>query len=215
MNKKIVISLVLMLALTLSACGKKEETVSKNKEVKQKIENLERNSLVDWLRGDKTVECTIQSEGGDIVVTTKGDSSYMEEIPFMSPDSQGEMPKAGNGAMLTIGDWTYMWDKETKKGTKMNMKEMEEFTEENEEGIEEEDDQVGKMAEQWEDSGFEYDCKEVKVDESLFREPKDIEFNDLSEKMREFNESSKKIQEQAEAGEEIDMEELEKMMKGL
>ncbi len=168
--------------------------------------------MLDWLKGGKVVECTIKSPEGNIVVKTKNEAVRMEGVPYFSTNSSGEMPEAGNGIMLTIGDWTYTWDKVTKKGTKMNMKELEKIApEEDESGPEEWDD----IAEEWDDSGFEYDCKEIKADDALFEEPSDVDFQDLNEMMSGMTEMSDKLQEQAENGEEINMEELEKMLQGL
>jgi hypothetical protein len=137
----------------------------------------------------------------------------MEGIPFVSADSRGEMPESGNGVMLILGDWTYMWDKTTKKGTKMSMREMDAMTEGFEE--EEEEDDFDAMTEEWENSGFEYECREIKEEKGMFVEPSNIEFQNLNEMMGGFSDTGNKIQEQIDSGEEIDMEELEKMMQGL
>ena len=215
MNKKIVITLLLLLAFSLSACAKKEETKQVENNVKKGgMQVVENKSLKDWFGGDKTVECRIKSPEGDIVVTTKGDNSYIEGVPYISADYQGEMPEASNGVMLTVGDWTYMWDKVTKKGTKMNMKELDEISGDigEEEANNEED--FDSMAEEWEDSGFKYDCKEVKVGDDFFMEPKGVEFKNLNEMMGGYMGSSNKIQEQINSGEEIDTEELKKMIEG-
>ncbi|MDA3840323.1 MAG: hypothetical protein PF572_04500 [Patescibacteria group bacterium] len=220
MNKKIVITLLLVLALSLSACSKKEEEKQVENNIKEGgMQVLEKKTLKDWFSGDKVVECTIKSPEGDVVVTTRGEDSYMEGVPYISTDSQGEMSEATNGAVLTVGDWTYMWDKDIKKGTKMNMKELDERAGVIEEEYESDDGDFDSMAEEWEDSGFEYDCKEVKNSDSLFEEPKDVEFQNLNDMMGGIMDTSNKIQEQIDMGEEIDMEELnmeelEKMMQG-
>ena len=104
MNKKILIGLIFVLSLSLSAFGKKEENTNVQKELeKAGIEVVERNSLSDWFGGDEVVKCIIKSPEGDIVVTTKGEDVYMEGVPFVSADSQGEMADPINGVMLTLG----------------------------------------------------------------------------------------------------------------
>ena len=215
MNKKILISLILVLSLSLVACGKKEEEKQvENKAKEGGIEILEKKSLSDWFGGEKVVECTIKSPEGDIVVITKGEDVYMEGIPFLSADSQGQMPEAKNGAMLTLGDWTYMWDKTTKKGTKMNNKEMEEMMGEMEEEEEEEVSEFTEMTEEWEDSGFEYNCREIKEDKNLFKEPSDIEFDNLNDMMGGIKNMNDIMQGQ-DTGEGMDMDQLEKMFQGI
>ena len=215
MNKKIVIGLILVLGLSLSACGKKD-TDSTFKEVlkEEGVEVVERNSLSDWFGGDEVVKCTIKSPEGDIVVTTKGEDVYMEGVPFVSSDSQGEMPDAVNGVMLTLGDWTYMWDKVTKKGTKINNKEMEEMMGDYEDEEMEDEDEFSEMSEEWEESGFEYDCREIKEDKDMFREPSDVEFNNLNDMMGGLK-NMNDIMGGQDAGEEMDMDQLEKMFQGM
>jgi len=217
MNKKIVITLIFIFGLSLSACGTKKEAVD-NKRIDnntKKVESVKKNSLMDWLKGGKTVECKIKTPEGEIVVKTKGQTSYMEGVPSFTPGLGEGAEMNNNGVVLTVGDWTYMWDKITKKGTKMNIKEMEDLTG----GALEEEEAVqgdfSEMTEEWSDMEYEYDCKEIKADDSIFKAPKDVQFEDMNEKMRSFKDQSKRIQEQAASGGQIDQEELEKMIQGL
>lgn len=214
MKKKIIFILVLFMALSLSACGKKDDKASMDENAQKAAEVFENKSLLDWLKGGKTVECTIKSPEGNIVTTTKNDAVRMEGIPYFSMDSSGEAPKPENGVMLTVGDMTYTWDKATKKGSKMNTREMDEIydVEERDEAEPEGWDEIAKS---WDESGFDFDCKEVNVDNDLFEEPKDVDFQDLTEMMKGFADISDKMGEQAENGEPMDMAEFEKMMQEL
>ncbi len=178
--KKIIIVLILfILPFVFSGCKKKAEKVEQEVRKTGGVEVLENKSILDWLKGGKTVECTIMSPEGDIITTTKGESVYVEGIPYFSMDSTSEAPKAANGIMLVVGDWTYTWDKLTKKGTKMNIKEIEEMSVEIE-AEQEEQEGWDEMAQGWDDSGFEYNCKEVRADSKMFEEPKDVEFSDMT-----------------------------------
>ncbi|MCK5535863.1 MAG: hypothetical protein KAI79_03500 [Bacteroidales bacterium] len=204
-----------MLSLSLSACGKKEENTSVQKALeKEGIEVVERNSLSDWFGGDEVVECTIKSPEGDIVVITKGEDVYMEGVPFVSANNQGEELDSSNGVMLTLGDWTYMWDKATKKGTKINNKEMEDMLGGYEDEEIEDEDEFGEMAEEWEDSGFEYKCREIKEDKNMFKEPSGIEFDNLNDMMGGLK-NMNDIMGGQDTGEDMDMDQLEKMMQGI
>lgn len=214
-NKKIVIGLILVLGLSLSACGKKDDKKVENSPKSGGIEVLEKQSLTDWLKGGKTVECTIKQDGSEVHIISKGENSYVEGVPYLYGEVGEYEEGSNNGVMLTLGDWTYMWDKVTKKGTKMNMREIEEMTGDYDTEEEDEGNDFDSMAEEWEDDETDYDCHEIKEPKNLFEEPKGIEFKDFSEMMGGFMDVSNKVQEQAEAGEEIDMEELEKMMKGM
>jgi uncharacterized lipoprotein YehR (DUF1307 family) len=210
MKKTLILSLMFIMLLGLTACGKKEE--------KQKIVNksggfevVDNNTLMGWLKKGKAVECRIMSPEGDIIMKTKNEAVYMEGVPYMSMDSSGAMPEANNGVMLTVGDWMYTWDKVTKKGTKMNSKEMEALSS----GEDEADEKDWEnMAEGWEDSGFEYSCKEIKVDDSLFEEPKDVEFTDMNEMMKGLSDIGKNLEEQMNGGG-MDLGDLEAQKQGL
>ena len=203
-----------VMMLSLSACGKKEEKKEVVSNSKGGLEVVDNNTLMGWLKKGKAVECRIMSPEGDIVMKTKNEAVYMEGVPYMSMDSSGEQSEASNGVMLTVGDWTYMWDKVTKKGTKMNNKELEALGGEGDEAEELDEKEWENMAEEWDDSGVEYSCKEIKVADSLFEEPKGIEFTDMNEMMKGLSNIGKNLEEQMNR-EGMDLGDLEAQMKGL
>ena len=67
----------------------------------------------------------------------------------------------------------------------------------------------------WEEDGVDYDCKEQKIDQDLFIPPSDVVFEDMGAMMEasmEMEQSLDKLGEQFGSGEEVDMEEMQKMI---
>ena len=196
MKKALILSLSLILCFGFSACGKKE---AKNDiQVFAPEGGLivkENNTLMGWLKKGKAFECRVTSPGGEMIIKTKNEVVRMEGTPYFSPDSSGEQPKAENGVMLTVGDWMYMWDTSTKKGMKMNLKELEAIGQEEDEIDDGDRKEWDEMVEEWEDMDVAYECKEVKLDDELFAEPKDVNFMDLSATMTGIQENTDKLME--------------------
>lgn len=214
MKKTIILGLAAVLVLGLSGCGKEEKRASVEEDRVNDTEVVENKTIVEWLKAGKSVECTIDSPEGPIITTTKNEAVRMEGIPYFSMESSDSAPEAVNGVMLTVGDWMYTWDKVSKQGTKMNVKEIERLS-----GVEdetaEEPESWDDMAEEWDESGFAYSCQEVNVDDELFEEPQDVEFTDLTEMMRGYTEMSTQMEEQMRGGEPMDMAEIEAMMQDM
>jgi len=198
MKKVLILSLMLFMLISLSACAKKEKQETKIKK-SGGLEVVAHKSLKDWFKKNKAIQCKIKSSSGDIVVSTKGKDVYMEGIPYIDANSQSDKTEMNNGAMLTIGDWTYMWDKKTKKGTKMNNKEMGNMGEEVEENNPK-DININKMADEWENSEVDYECEEVSPKKALFNVPQDVEFKDLTEMMKGLSDIGKNLEEQMKGG---------------
>ncbi|MCK4539722.1 hypothetical protein KAU09_01040 [Candidatus Parcubacteria bacterium] len=216
MKKALILSLSLMICFGLSACGKKE--AKNDVQVSAPEGGLvvkENKSLMGWLRKGKAVECKVTSPEGEMIIKTKNEIVRMEGISFFSPNSDTEQPKAGNGVMLTIGDWVYMWDMLTKKGTKMNLKELEAMDEEDDEVAEDDRKEWDEMVEEWEDMDVAYECKEVKLEDELFREPKDVDFTDLSAMMVDMRESAGELMEGLSNSEGMNQEDIEKMLEDM
>lgn len=214
MKKLLILAVVLVMSLSLSGCGKKEQTAQKEK-APGGFEVLEDDSLMGWLKRGKTVECRLKTPEGEIVMMVKDKTVRMEGIPFMSMDSMGEAPNSENGVSLTNDEWMYMWDTKSKQGTKMDLKKMEALSdgivEENPQEQEDWEDQVSG----WEDSDIAYDCKEKKLNKNLFEPPQDVEFKDLTEFMDGMVDMSKQMQEQYQGGDEMDSDDMERQMKAL
>jgi hypothetical protein len=209
MKKSLIIGLLIFMVFGLSACGKKAEEPVGAETPDNTGQMMAEKSMMKWLKGGKTVKCEVKTPDGEVSVITKEGAVRMEGIPFYSMDSAGEAPEPKNGVMLTVGDWTYMWDKVSRKGTMMNMKEIEEMSADmpEENGQEEWDD----MALRWEDSGYEYDCQETSADGSLFEKPEDVDFQDLNKMFEGYQEIGNELEAMMESGD-LDMAEIEAMM---
>jgi hypothetical protein len=204
MTKNII--LLLGMLILVSACGRDNKTIDSQKQVtsKETYSSVNKN-LREWFTAGDLVQCVINSPQGDITVITNGEDSYITGIPYVSPDSTGKAPKVENGLMLTRGEWTYLWDKTTKKGIKMNTKEMEEDKSEQK--------NFEDMMNEWEESNFAYDCKKFDND-SVLNEPTDVEFMNLNDIIGGLMNSEKNIPDK-ESIKGMDQAELEKMMQGL
>lgn len=113
------------LSLSLSACGKEEQNIQKNVSIPQKKQVEAEKDLMEWIKSGESVEYKIEMDGTEITMMAKGEKVRVEGIPFASfgNSENADMEKA-SGVSLTIGDWIYMWNKDDKKGTKFNQKEM-------------------------------------------------------------------------------------------
>ena len=217
MKKALILSLSLMICFGFSACGKKE--TKNDVQVAAPEGGLvvkENNTLMGWLKKGKAVECMVSTPEGEMIIKTKNEVVRMEGIAYFSPDSSAEQQKAEDGVVLTVGDWVYMWDISTKKGTKMNFKELEAMGNKEAKAVEEEDRKDwGDMVEAWEDMDVVYECKELRLDDELFVEPKDVDFMDLGAMMTGMQENADKLMEGLESPEGMNQEDIEKMLEDM
>jgi hypothetical protein len=88
----------------------------------------------------------------------------------------------------------------------MNMKELGETANE-----EENKNDIKNLAGEWEESGFNYNCREIPEVSGMFSEPSDIEFMNLNDLMGNMADFGEKSQEMGEDGV-MSNEELQKMM---
>ncbi len=215
MNEKtIIISLVLMFALT--GCFKNDSVkqsvdtnssnkVSKTSNISDKEERnqtskqskdsrgeavkqtsnqaVEKLGLVDLFKQGKGMKCLIGSEDGTIITYSNGDKARTEGVNIgFSQESKREM-----AYMINDGEWIYTWS--GKKGTKINMKKLEELEENmDNENLIEDKNNIGdfdEMVEEWEDGEVTYDCNEQKIDDELFVPPSDVDFQNMMEMISE------------------------------
>jgi hypothetical protein len=116
--------------------------------------------------------------------------------------------------MINDGEWMYTWT--GKKGTKMNIKRMEKMDNDFEElDIEENTSEWEDVIDEWEEDDVDYDCNEQKIDKDLFIPPSDVVFEDMGAMMdasMKMNEDFQKMGEQFSSGEEMDIEDMQKMI---
>lgn len=178
MKKTIIFCLSIALCLSMTACGKKAADKAANAPAGG-LEVKEKNTLSGWLSKGKAIECEVLSPEGKVVIKSKNEAVRMEGISYFSLDSAGAQPNAANGVWLNAGGWMYMWDAETKKGSKINMAALSEANTDDQDG------DIGKtwneMVAEWDKTEIGYDCQETAMADELFIEPSDIEFTDLTE----------------------------------
>ena len=209
MNKTIIISLVAMFALT--GCFKKDEAKTPLN-IDQQASEEKNFSLAELFEQGKGMKCVMKSDDGEFITYSQGDKVRTEGLN-LDFNQSGE-----DGYMINDGEWMDTWS--GKKGTKMNMKKMEEMEnnlddfymdDEGEEDFADWDETL----EDWEEDGVDYDCKEQKIDQDLFIPPSDVVFEDMGAMMEasmEMEQSLDKLGEQFGSGEEMDMEEMQKMI---
>lgn len=212
MKKIMSIALLAAVCLSLSACGKKDEI--KVGEVSTPEEQMEvQKDLMKWMESGEAIQCSIAMDGDEIIMKAKDKNVRIEGIPYMFGESaQEEGIENANGVSLTVGDWTYMWNKVSKEGMKFNNKEMEELGKETGSEEEQDYDNWEDQVENWENDGVEYDCEKTKLDDDLFVEPKDVKFTDMGEMMKGFAEVGENMEKQIEAGEMPDFETLKDLL---
>lgn len=174
------------------------------------------NTLLGWLKRGKGVKCTVQAEEGEMVVQTKNNKVRIDGMAGMM--GQSEEKSEEPGAMISDGEWVYIWSGD--EGMKMNIAAMEESMPQ-EQKTQAEDYSWENMAKAWQDEEVEYDCKEASIADSAFTPPSNIKFVDFSEFMSGMTELGQEMEEKYGTGEESEImdggeeatpEDLEEMM---
>jgi len=167
--------LLLILAFSLAACGRKDKGVDKgqNDELQEEMSYFS-SSVIDLFKQKKPLKCTaeIESEEGSIKMTY-----YFDNKNEQFRVDSSSLSKYDNNEVNSFGilkdDWYYFWD------DLMNVDGMKTkiFEEDDAEEFEysEEDDSGLNM-----DEEFDFKCKSWKVDSSFFEIPQDKSFKDLS-----------------------------------
>lgn len=180
------LSLVILASFLVTGCFNKEASQESGLEEKQ-VEKNSPSSLSGWLGLKNGTICNVSSDEGEITMKAKGDKVRMDGIAM--PDySEPTSSQSVQGSSIFDGDWVYSWTGE--KGMMFNVKEMQALAEEmGEAQVEEEDMSWEKWANDAENDGFEYDCREANVDSNSFIPPENVEFVDLTEMMKGFGEA--------------------------
>lgn len=164
MKKIISISVLILLALSLAACGKKA--------AEDQGEALS-GSIPDLLAKGRSIRCVLQAEAGDTIASG---TTYVAQGKFRS---DYEMLVAGQPNMkahsFSDGTWLYSWeDSHPEQAGKFKMADMEKASAQGE----------NKEADNYSDM-FHYKCYNWRADDSLFTPPAGIEFKDYSEIMKQ------------------------------
>jgi hypothetical protein len=211
--KKVIIIIVALLVVGAGGYfaftkGKGSKNIELDKpEITSGLKVMENKSLMGWLKKGKSVECTLSTEEGTITMKTKDNKVRIEGLPYMFGGSDTSEPDF-NGVSLTTGDWVYMWSGD--KGTKMNIKAMQETMDE-EQKEKAEDYDWEETAQGWE-ALYQYECQEKRLSDDLFEPPTDVEFTDWTEMMANMQQMSQQLQEKFGEGENMNMEDIEEQL---
>ena len=209
MKKLLVMIFLIVFALGVSGCKKKNQTVVPENKGKVGLEVVENNSLTGWLKRGKGVECTIEDpDGNKMVVQTKNNKVRMSGIPYINMGNLNEASEPEmNGVSITDGDWMYTWS--GNEGVKMNLKKMEEMAGEFSDEEPEDQKTWEESITELEDENVDYNCKEKRLSDDLFVPPKNVNFMDYSTLMEDMMNSSKQFQNQLQNQGELDTDEME------
>lgn len=179
--------LVLFFAFFLSACGPNaDQTTGQNGNQIQPEQN--KFSLKNALTAGQSLRCSYEMNGEKVTTLVKGDKYKIEGI--------GAMGESNNGGMVSDGTFMYMWDEESKKGTKYDIKVMQELDLESKTETDKEDYSQFDFQE-WADTQenqYKVDCQPAVLTDAEFAPPSDVIFTDLTQTMVEMNELGKKMQ---------------------
>ncbi len=194
MQRKIILTTMMIgVALTLSACGAKIPTQEQIKETantaQQKVEDGGKKitgSMEDVVMMDEPMKCTWEEESGTSGVTYVDGEKVNSKISNMPVGPNGEL---GDSYTISDGEWVYMWSSLSAQGTKMKMnKEMAEQKDLPEVNVPK-DEQMPESKFDGLDMSTQnnYDCGKWKADASVFIPPTSITFVDMDEMMKQMN----------------------------
>ncbi|MCD4760886.1 hypothetical protein K8R42_03240 [bacterium] len=181
-RKFLIITCMVMMTVALSGCtmpwsDKGEETTKDGSSTKQdkKSNGGDGNyfeTMSDLMERGKTMKCTYyqelpQGDTADGVVYMADKNARVEIIANKGTDHEGKMYS------LTNQEWNYTWTEGSSSGYKMTLEALE-MSEKNKETI-------SKMTDE-----IEFECKSWKKDNSKFKAPSNIVFEDMSEMMEGF-----------------------------
>jgi hypothetical protein len=168
-------------SLFLWGCGTKQDP-----EIKQKEEETYSGTLQELMKKGKAVKCSFEVDNNGFLTTgtyyidpnspmTRGDIS-------MTMDIQGEEKEVVSHTILK-DKMVYSWKEGDKTG--MVFKE-DEDTPENEEMEEVQEYEEKENEFDYSDEEIDFNCVNWKVDKTVFDLPKEINFEDMTQKMQEY-----------------------------
>jgi len=200
--KKIIFPILLTASILLTACGPKTQP-KQNQGSQTPNQQQEKFSLKNALTAGQSLRCNYEMNGDQITTLIKGNKYKI--------DGMGSMGEANNGGMVSDGTFMYMWDDETKKGTKYDIKVVQEMGKDSQEETENNDYSQFDFQEwaETQEGKYKIDCQPVVLTDAEFTPPSDVTFQDLTQTMIQLNEMSKKMQ--ANPNQMPNSEDLEKM----
>jgi hypothetical protein len=178
MKKVLFLILVLGLVFSLSACSKKSDDLSLKGGSASDMESFS-GSLRDLVARGKSLKCTYSVNditGGQMTRTT-----YVSGKKSLTQSKLSGTGQDMESNILVDGDYMYLWSNMAPRGSKMNMKKMEETKAKH-------GDQEDFSKDY--DEEYDYKCSSWKKDESKFQLPQGIEFMDLTALMTGTDESA-------------------------
>jgi len=179
-KKLFAFSLIIAVFVVLPGCGSTNKT--KNNNIGSEINDSGAvvGTIESLLGMNKSQKCTWKGlDGEKSVIYTDGKKSRVE-ISEISDEIDQTM------LMINDGEWQYSWVKGEHDGTKINLKTLEEMSEQVE-NLDDENFEGEYLEEEFdvEEEG-EYSCENWKVKQSYFVPSSDVNYVDMAEQMKEM-----------------------------
>jgi hypothetical protein len=185
MKKLSFLILVFVLVFSISGCAKKDEDLSLKKGNSDELEAFS-GSIKDLISRGKDLKCTYSVSGIPGQGKMSGTTYISGERSFSQSKISGTDLNMETNVLID-GEYMYTWSSMTPKGTKVNIKKMEELADD-EDSLEDYEDYSKAYEED-----YNYECSAWRKDDSKFKAPDDIEFMDLTTMMMGMNESMENI----------------------
>ena len=155
-----------------------------NKPKQQTTSDLQReaNEIAAAIQAGKPIKCTITR-----VETEEHAAAQMEylmkgeKIKMTGVEIQGN--EQDQGAMISDGEFVYVWDNQTKEGFKFPVTDPEEAQEAASNKPDGPDFSQEDVQRQYEDQGYTLDCDQTNISDEEFTPPADVTFQDFSAMM--------------------------------
>lgn len=200
MKKSILVLFFSLAVLALSGCGQKTSekpadipTDQAEQAQQEQAGNESGNSISgtikDLLGMGKSMKCESQySENGYTAKATTYVSGKKSRTDSETTNDSGQ--KMANHSIID-GDWVYIWNDQSNKGTKMKLEEIENQQQPGQQTAEEEAPATEQMTDINEKVDF--DCSSWNANESLLTPPSDITFTDISQQMQQLQNQSQNM----------------------